>query len=178
MKLAFVALCMLVANQAKAALLIEPYVGYGMGKAEGILMTNISSYNDSYVTTATMFGGRVGIAIPLLFVAADYSMMTGTAKNGVLSYNISGTTIGAIAGVSIPFLRVWAGYNFSKTFKEITEAKGKGLRAGIGFTGLPFISINLEYMTTTYEKSSLQTAATGDANDSFALLSISLPMEF
>ncbi|MNT19450.1 hypothetical protein D3C72_1547100 [compost metagenome] len=60
------------------------------------------------------------------------------------------------------------------------KAEGSGMKIGVGFTGLPFISINLEYIKDDFTKFNGESLDDSfDKFDSTAyLLSVSLPLTF
>jgi hypothetical protein len=145
----------LAAVSAHAGLLIEPYLGYQAGSlktTEGSMGANPNTAHDD-TSSGLTFGGRLGITFPLLFIAADYSTTNG--KSG--SDNMILNQLGATAGLAVPFFRAYLGYSFMNDAKlqrstgDVTLS-GSALKAGVGFTGLPFISLNLEYIMNTFNK--------------------------
>jgi hypothetical protein len=79
-------------------------------------------------------------------------------------------------------LRAWAGYGFNNKVVADNpdgEWSGTAMKLGVGFTGLPFISINLEYTKDTVDKTSGTVIGTdNDLNHDAYMLSLSLPLEF
>jgi hypothetical protein len=145
----------LVALPAQAGLLIEPYLGYQFGNlktTDGAMGASPNTgHSDS--TSGLTLGGRLGLTLPLVFIAADYSTTNG--KSG--SDNAILNQLGATAGLSLPFFRAYLGYSFMNDLKvqpstgEVTLS-GSALKAGVGFTGLPFLALNLEYIMNTFNK--------------------------
>lgn len=151
-----------LSSAAQAGLMLEPYIGYEMGGGKA---TYTSDATQSYTNKATgsTVGARVGYKLPLMFwLAADYSMTSGSDKyeyvnsalNDSPSYNR--TSLYATVGMDfIVLVRGYVGYSLSNENKvkfntgEAT-AKGSAYKVGVGFTGLPFVSINAEYVKYTY----------------------------
>lgn len=155
---------------ARAGLLVDPYIGYG-----------------SYGTTAdladaefsgkgfTALGSRLGYSFLLVSAGIDYEM--DTFSDG------KRTNMSAFVGVDLPILlRFWAEYTFNSDLQfddlnsNIDIAFKNGQSFGIGFTGLPFLSINLEIETAKYALE----ASGGDIDLDWAsyLLSVSFPLDF
>jgi hypothetical protein len=77
---------------------------------------------------------------------------------------------------------VYAGYIFSATGEadyvnqKVDFIEGTGTKFGIGFTGLPFVDINLEYRSVTYGDCEVSGAKLGqEQNYDAYMLSFSLP---
>jgi hypothetical protein len=151
-----------MALPAKADLLLEPYLGFGAGTAKNTPFGVSGSYSDTMAGTTV--GGRVGYAMPLLWFAADYSLSNGSFKNsekpsGASSVDgdYSGSNLYAVVGVKVPLLQAYAGYGLMNelTLKKGVDEKfsgGTNFKLGAGFTGLPFIALNLELLLNKYGK--------------------------
>lgn len=190
---------------ASADILIEPYLGYESGAQtakfkSGATIGGIPVGGVSYGanTTNTVVGARLGYTFSALFwTAFDYSMGSG----GKYKMDTAGTTepeftrdsLGLTFGFDFPILvRAWVGYNFTENLKNKyvggdDSYKGTGTKVGVGFTGLPFVSINLEYIMRKYtEATGSAIFSTGvklsDLYESYdhntLMLSVSLPLEF
>ncbi|MDG0815857.1 outer membrane beta-barrel protein [Bdellovibrio svalbardensis] len=161
---------------AHANIMIEPYLGYETGK----------NTDPDGKTSGTVIGGRLAYKAPVMFWAGlDGAFETGTNKpdsNALTNSDFKRTTLYAVVGVDLPILfRVWAGYGFSDELKLETTPSMKGTgtnyKFGLGFTALPFVSLNAEYI-----KGKL---TGGDIHDNFpdaqnesVVLSVSLPLVF
>lgn len=153
---------------AKAALLLEPYVGFAMnGTAE------IGSSEDDY--SGTTVGGRVGWQMLGLFLAADLRQST---------FDVDGTDFdetqySAVVGYDFPILvRAYAQYVLggSGEFDGGSDLEDPtGTILGVGFTGLPFVSLNLEMAKYKYESIG---GSSGEVDFDHILLSVSLPLTF
>lgn len=144
---------------AQASLLIEPHVGYILG--------GNADYNNADVSyNGPDYGARLGGQWLGVMAGLDYSHSTFTTEiksslvNGKLDKKRD--MVGVFAGYNFPILlRAWATYYFStKTTNTQTNAlgtngnytKGNATELGIGFTGLPFLSINLSYRMSTQDE--------------------------
>ena len=180
---------------AKAGVLIEPYLGYEATKHSMTFTTgNIEAPG---AITGTGYGLRLGYKLPVMFWAAlDAGMGTGKLKfdttGTIADSDVSRNTLGLTAGIDLPILlRFWVGTGFSdqmqiKTSTTSDTFKGSHTKVGLGFTALPFLSINAEYIMRKYTDGSgdLVTAGGGYANyltkleGSTVLISVSAPFNF
>lgn len=159
-------------STSHADLMVEPYLGYEMG-------TGSQGSND-FKVTGTDLGLRLGYDTGVMFWAAlDYTMGSltldpdsGTSDDG------KRTSLAAVVGLDLPVLfRVWAGYGFSNEMKFDAAAwKGKYTKFGVGFTALPFVSLNLEVINDTWDDS--DSGGDPDSKNTSYLLSVSLPLNF
>jgi hypothetical protein len=158
-KVLLTAVLVLAAQTAKADLYLEPYIGYGMGTAE----IQQSAGKDSHYLTSTVIGGRVGLGLPIVFLGVDYSLGTGTSTvkdNGTGSAaggDATSTQLFAVVGAHIPLLRAYAGYGLINDLKlknsnGESTLKGSAIKLGVGYSGLPFVAINFEMITSTFNK--------------------------
>lgn len=151
-------------KNANAALLLEPYVGYHLaGKAES------TGFEEDFSGTAV--GGRIGYQNFGFMMGLN--LQKGTLDIDNLSDDLEYTTYGAFIGYNFPILvRAWAEFIISGSgdVGSTDIDKAKGTRLGVGFTALPFVSINLEMSQPTFE---FDAGSDLDANS--YLLSVSLP---
>jgi hypothetical protein len=155
-----------------AGLLIDPYVGMGTYKTTFDLGNTESDDSGSQ----TSFGSRLGYSFLLLSAGVDYEMSTVSGDDNDL--NITNTSL--FVGVDLPILfRFWAEYFLSSSF-EVDDSNvdydfkdGYGL--GIGFTGLPFVSLNLEIQNVNYEYE--VSTVKGDLASAATIFSVSLPID-
>ena len=157
-------------SQSYAGILIEPYFGYNlMGKEDS------SDYDFSGLGYGLRVGfTRMGLMVGIGYEMADWDMEIPNAPDGDAELS----ELYAFIGYEFPVLvRVWAGYAFqSKVTYNSDNATGKGIRLGVGYTGLPFASINLEYQKRDGFSHDDITQAFRE-NDDFQsyLLSVSIP---
>lgn len=167
----------LLSGAAHADLLLEPYVGYmPMGK---IHYTGASEETLSGV----IYGARVGYSNMLgLQLGVDYS--TGALKDSdspTTEYTPS--NLAAFVGWDFPILlRVWAGLGLSSKFEAVNSGQtwtiedgAKYMKVGVGFTPLPLISLNLEYVTTQHDLPAA--IGTGTMSSNGLVLGASLPFD-
>lgn len=157
-----------ISFSAIADIMIEPYAGHVFG-ADGSTQFSSRSYESEY--SGTMYGGRVGIWNAGFIAGFDYSKSSPeveTTLNGsTFKEKVDKSQMGLYIGYHFPILfRFWVSYFFNgklegkKAFQQGTNQlftsrdsleDGTGYGVGLGWTGLPFISINLEYRTVEYE---------------------------
>lgn len=161
------------AQSAQAGLLIEPLVGYSLGGKLG----------DDDKTNGPSLGGRLGYQALGLQLGLDYlQSVQSIDASGYDDYTSS--EFGAFVGYEFPILlRAYAGYIFSATGEtKLNTTKyefieGTGTKFGVGFTGLPFVVINLEYRNGEYGDYKLNGVKQSDTvKFSSYLLSLSLPI--
>ncbi len=191
---------LLAASVAHAGIMIEPYLGYEFG-------TQSSKFKSSYLPSAntdlgavisgTALGARLGYNFIGFWAALDYMVSSGTLKfdtSSLKDSDMTRSTLGITAGFDFPILlRAWAGYIVKDDTKlkgtgTETTLSGGGYKLGIGYQGLPFVSLNLEYLVRNFNshKGSAQDAGTGynfdqaynEYKHNTYLLSISLPLDF
>lgn len=171
-KILLVALCLTLTSQAFAGILIDPYVG--IGKTKSTLDYPSSDDSDE---SMNVVGARLGYSFLLLSAGIDYAMESTTDNNDDTA-KFTNTSI--FVGVDLPILiRAWAEYFINSTpdgdtFDTYDTSFKDGYGIGVGFTMLPFVSINLEIENLNYDMEiggqdfDFKTAST--------ILSISLPL--
>lgn len=168
--LAVFALVLGFTSVSQAGLLLEPYIGYESG--------TFKDFGEGKLT-GTQIGARVAYTLPVFFwVGVDAATGSGTFKPDVGNEETgTRTTVGAVVGVDFPILlRAWASYGFMNELSFDSKLKGKNYKVGVGFTGLPFVSLNVEYMNETFDDIDGITLPTAIKNDAY-IVSVSLPFE-
>ena len=172
--------------QAKAEILIEPLVGYNLATSIDI------DGQDNYTGGSGLgFGGRLGYQKLGFQLGLDYLHSDIDLNDDDFGKNVSMNEFAAFAGFEFPLLvRIYAGYIFSATGdssyyddfgmrKDLELSGGTGSKFGIGFTGLPFLCINLEYRRGKFDEYDLGNTTVGeDVTYSSYLLSLSVPFVF
>lgn len=158
--LGIVAIAALTSFSAKASLLIEPHFGYNLHGSADVDVVTIK-YN------GTQYGARLGVQSFGFMGGLDYTHSTFTSKASVPTFgdfeaDQKRDQLGVFVGYKFPILvRAWVGYYFSDKTTQTNDGtfgakgdwmKGNGTEIGVGFTGLPFLSINLQYRMSTYDK--------------------------
>lgn len=163
----------LLSAQAYAGLLVEPYLGFRYGaQTTTVRNSGISNGDWTYALAGYNYGGRLGFTFLGFMGGLDYSMgkvdwkgdesPVPNTTNVAPKTSINTTQLGVFAGYALPFIRIWAEYYLSSTFKtsEVNSSWVKdeeysgsgGYGFGIGFTGLPIVSINLEARLYAYDE--------------------------
>lgn len=160
-------------STASADILLEPYVGYQMGKYK--------SSGTSTDFSGVDFGARVGYQQMGFMVGLDYMTGKMTDKAKPKSNDVTPTSFGVFVGYNFPvLLRVYGVYGFSNSVKlEQTGASNKmegspNLKLGVGYTALPLLSIALEYTTGTYDEVNGQKLSSDVTTSSYGV-SVSVP---
>lgn len=164
--------CLFFGVQGHAGLLIEPYLGVGTVASTADVLEDGVNVEDPDDETARSLGSKIGYSFLLLSAGIDYEML-GSGQDKI-------TNTSAFVGFELPILlRFWGEYVLSSNFKDdddldIDFKNGYGL--GVGFTGLPLVSLNLEVQTLNYEYQ------TGGYNIDLGLavttFSVSFPLDF
>jgi hypothetical protein len=170
--LAAAAFVMLASTHSKASLLIEPLIGYNLA----------SKISDENGGGGRAFGGRLGYQNLGLQLGVDYLNST-MEIDDVKDFAVN--DYAAFVGYKFPILlRIYAGYIFSSAGEGTVASvkrkyeEGSGQKFGMSFTGIPFVNINFEYRTLTYDKVG-GSAPTGNGGDFQSyLVSLSLPLNF
>lgn len=169
----------LIANTASAALLIEPHLGY-----------NIHGSGDNggtkYSYNGPQLGARVGYQTIGLMAGLDYTRSSGSmeAKSNGTTKTDDFTTndLGVFVGYNFPILvRAWGTYYFNNTSKyksTSAEVSGSTKELGVGFTGLPFLSVNLVYRMINHDELEAANGSKASINNDYneIVLGISLPL--
>lgn len=168
---------MSVFTTAQAAFLIEPYVGYNFNSE---LEANNCSSNCTDDVSGTSIGARIGWQSLGLQLGGSVKL----SQLEIDGDDASGKSLGVFVGYELPILfRVWAEYTLSSTLEDddsgVELTDGSGFTIGGGYTGLPFVAINLEFSKVNYEKFEAGSVSGSlDADLNTMLLSVSLPLTF
>jgi hypothetical protein len=134
---------------AHAGLLLEPYLSYGSGQIKGVNSVNYSG---------TEYGARVGYTMMGFGIGGEY-MATNLTTDSNPKDTLTSGDLGVFVSYKFPVLvRAYATYFPSSSLKDDngtfnqTFKSGNILKLGVGFTGIPFIQIGVEYITSTYSK--------------------------
>lgn len=185
--LAVTAAIVLGTTSANAGLLLEPYMGLSQGQTYSVAQ---NAADTSYKTSGTVLGGRIGYTLPILFwLGLDYSLLAGGKAKpdfGGSEGELTRSDLYAVVGVDLPILlRAWAGFglmNTSTDKRNGVETKvtgGTKMKAGVGLTMLPFVSINLELFNHKGPKVENAGAALSmnTFEDTGGILGVSIPFD-
>lgn len=165
------ALCLLavmgLSSYAHAAFMVEPYLGYEMGEDPDTANSDVK---------ATHIGIRLGGSTLGFMYGFEYDTYSGDYEVGSAKVDLDGSDLGGYVGYNFPVLfNVRLSYFLvSKADVGSSEFEGNGMKIGIGFTGLPFVNINLDRITRTYDEQ--DGASISDSDIESYMLSVSLPL--
>ncbi len=169
---------LMLSASVSQAIYIEPYLGiYGVGTSK---MT-LPSVKDSELTGSLGLGLRFGYSLMGIAFGVDYDTSTIDSKDtGGTTIKVKTNNLGVFASVDVPVLPVRAYATYVLDAKNTPDGstsdfKGKGFKIGAGFTGLPFVVINLDYYMIKYDDVA---GVTSDLDSKMAVLSVSLPLNF
>lgn len=171
LKKIIVSIFILSSFTANAGFLLDPYVG--MGSVTSTL--DAASFSDESTDNMSVLGARVGYSFLLFSLGADYQMATidGSSRN----------SLSAFAGFDLPvLLRVWAEYTLNSSFDDDDLASSvdvgfdSGYSVGVGFTGFPLVSVNLEIEQTNYTYENVPLVGDMDVSSAAYILSVSFPL--
>ncbi len=182
--LLMVTAALMISTNAFAGILLEPYVGYETGTYKGDV-GGIAAFKIS----GTQFGAKVGYSVLGLGFGADVAKVSLKAKDTTTAsqdLDLAGTDLGVFVQFQFPILfKVSATYFVSSKLTSDNNGSkidfdGKGFKVGAGFTGLPFVAINLDLISEKYDdiKSSGVTIADAHLDRASVMLSISAPFNF
>lgn len=171
--LAIFALSAFSVSLAHAGVLFEPFVGFENGSYE------VGS-SEGDVAGAT-YGARLGMTTMGFMFGGEYSLTAGKRKpdGATPDSDADLTDTGVFVGYEFPVMfRIYATYFVSSKLDDENlndDYKGTGTRIGIGYTGLPFIAINVEMINRTYDEYG-SIDLTNDLKTSTFAVNISLPL--
>ena len=170
----------LAAAPVKAALLIEPHLAYNVTASGDATLTS-TTYEYSY--SGPQVGARLGYQMLGLMAGMDYTRSSYDFKseysNTSSKESFGRNEIGVFVGYNLPILlRFWGTYYFSNNSKNsagTVKYSGNTKELGVGFTALPFLSLNLMYRMVTFDKSN-GAALASDINLNEIVFGVSLPL--
>lgn len=183
-KIWVIAALLMFSTNVFAGILLEPYVGYETGTAKGDI-----GGTTAFKISGPHFGAKVGYGIMGLGFGVDVAKANLKGKDTTTAgsdLDMKATDLGAFVQFQFPVLiKVSLTYfadsrMTSESAGSAVEFKGNGTKIGIGFTGLPFIAINLDAISEKYEDIKFAgIALTGSNIDRKSLmLSVSAPFNF
>jgi hypothetical protein len=185
MALSIITLAAISAAPVQASLLIEPHLAYNLSGGG-------TSSGTKYTYNGPQYGLRLGGQFLGFMAGLDFTQSTYTWKRvsatATNNDSFKRSEVGIFAGYNLPILlRFWAAYYFMSSAKDqessgLTssgdEYSGHTTELGIGFTGLPFLSVNFIYRNVSIGSQNLAKPANlsgGTINNHEILLGLSLP---
>jgi hypothetical protein len=172
-------------THAKAALLVEPVVGYNFSKVD---VENGKNYSSG---TGPSFGGRLGYQNLGFQLGLDYLNSNINPNHNDFDSNVKMNEFAGFVGFEFPvLLRAYAGYIFSATGQssnfdahdgngnqKLKLSGGSGMKVGLGLTFLPFVDINFEFRQGTFTDNKLGTTTfNNDVKYSSYMVGLSIPI--
>lgn len=183
---------MTVSGLAHADFLIEPHIGYNVSSSGESTFAGVKT---DYEYSGPQFGLRAGGQYLGFMAGLDYTFATADieSKESGVTYKdeFNKKELGVFVGYNLPILfRAWAGYYFDAKARDNdnsgssvsgSEYSGSATELGVGFTGLPFLSLNLMYRMINYDEfksGGVTTKLSGDSEVSISeiVLGVSLPL--
>ena len=168
----------IVSMPAFSALHLEPYAGFGnyTTTIDAIQGANSDDYEFDSKSMTTV-GGRIGYSMLLFSAGLDLSM--DSLDSGTR------TNTGLFVGADMPILvRAYAKYLLNSKIEDddldddnIDVSFDSGYAIGVGFTGLPFLSINFEIEKSKYVYDIAAVNEEVDSDWASYTLSVSLPLD-
>lgn len=166
---------------------VEPYAGYTFAGSfkSGADYPGGTGTNNNF--NGFTLGARALVNFEEIFFAGpDFTIIPTSNWDGSASgVSHNNVRLGLVAGVKLPMLfRVWAGYNFidnqnTSQNNQSTQLAGSSFKLGVGYSILPMLSANAEFLMNKYGKFTDESnkSVSGDigSGKSF-LLSVSAPL--
>ncbi len=165
-----------LSSSISQAVYIEPYLGMIVSGT----MKTVGSTTESDLKGNGM-GLKLGWNFAGLAVGVDYSMGSMEEDASGVTTDSKFTNLGAFADFDFPVvpIHIYGAYILKSTIdpdNSTTNVLGKGMKLGAGFTGLPFVAINLDYSTLKYDETDPASAGSFEINANVVMLSVSLPL--
>jgi hypothetical protein len=150
----------LVMATANASLLIEPHLGYNITGNAGY-DPNTTTYN------GFQYGARLGAQLNGIMGGLDFNHSTFTYEttiSGVTSINDDKRRdqYAVFVGYNFPSsIRAWISYCFLDKLNQTSTgahgtpgawSQGTGVELGVGILAIPYVSFNINYHITDYDK--------------------------
>ena len=178
----------LLSSQTHALFLIDPYIGYKKSSAE-----NGTTPTVEYDYNSLTYGARLGLKKMGFSIGADYSMASADLEAETSGIKVAEAhdqkQLGIFLGYDLPAMfRFWGTYLLDVEFEDTDGSdsgdtlNGKGYGLGVGYTGLPFVSINFEYKMYTIDESTSNgvtntLAAANEIDFKEMMVSLSIPLD-
>lgn len=192
-KMTFLAVALMTfLSQAQAAFLIEPHIGYNLSGSGDSTYAGVKEEHDY---NSAQYGLRLGGQYLGFMAGLDYTLSSPEyeTKSAGVTYKdkLDTKELGFFVGYNLPILlRVWGAYYFNAKAEDQensgyqtagTEYSGSTKELGVGFTALPFLSVNLMYRNPVFDEvksGGVTTKLSGDAEFSSHefVIGVSLPL--
>lgn len=174
-------------NTAKATVLFETGVGYTLGRYDLLGTDTHGEYKGLYLSGRLCHNFDNGIFTGIDFRV--FSLLNTVSGDPAFETSLLNTSRGFVFGFTPKErLRIWFSYQFINTFEmplnsneDITLKDGKAFIAGIGYMGIEWISVNVEYATyyfDEYENNGNLLPLSNDYSIRTFMITFSFPMDF
>jgi len=158
---------------ANAGVYVDPYLSYVMSGSyeRGTTDEDVSGM---------FLGARIGYGMLGLAFGVEYMISDGEVDMAGTN-DLSHGSLGVFAAYELPILlRVYGTYFFDDSVEydsgtSTSDFTGTGLKLGVGYTGLPFVSINFEHYVATYDEAD-GNALTNDVDYTVTMIGVSIPL--
>lgn len=174
----------LISTSAFSSYLIEPHFGLNLN---GSANATIKSINHNYDYNGTQYGLKLGMQNFGLMGGIDFNRSSFNLDDKTISGTVASSykrnEWGLFIGYNFPlFLRFWGSYFFANTAKKSNgdEFSGTSKEFGLGFTSLPFVSLNLIFRLVDYSKQKISNVSeklNEKINNTEIVLGLSLPFD-
>ena len=184
--LTFLLLFSLFIPIANAEVHFEPWVAYALTGGGDTNRDGVENEKDENLT-GPAFGARVGYAMGVLSIGAEYfqsnqSLSYTNSSNQRIDVDIKQNGLGAFLGFDVPVLpfRFVATYFFGSDYEYdlngtiIDLEDGSGFKAGLAFTALPFIELGLFYQAIGYDTVRSGSVTSNNSGDDIKTIFFSL----
>lgn len=174
MKLFIFVMLLTTASLSQAAILVEPLIGY-----------NLSGKLGENNTKGPGFGAHLGYQSQGGFqIGGSYLKSSVTMDDEeVFNEKVNLQELGAFLGYKGDLFKIYFGLILSAEGEtevidgsEVTFEEGSGSKIGVGFTGLKYLHLNLEYRTGKFDEVKLNGTSFGSDKFSSLFLNVSLPL--
>ena len=182
---------LLFSFNANAGVYVEPYAGTETGEVTGKSYAGTTETKVDKDWSGSSYGLKLGYAFldQTFGIGLDYMSGSYTGEDNVdptlADVDYDGEDIGAFVFLDLPlFVKLQATYFFSSTFDGTEDSIGKatyegsGYKAGISFTMIPFIGINVDFIQLNYDDVDNPTLTKIDIDRESVLVSGSLRLDF
>lgn len=171
-------LCLIfLCSSAYGSFLFEPYGGTTFSGT-------LEESNTDALFTGASFGAKLGVQYTYFFAGFDYRIGRFSVDAKEDDTTLEDDTLNneqyfLFVGYEFPmWFRAWGGLALggyaSSNDRKFRE--GNGALVGLGYKGLPWVSVNLEYVTWGYDK--VDPGSDSDLKGQHFLFSLSLPINF
>jgi hypothetical protein len=169
-----------VTKPAHAIVYFEPYAGFQSGSSSiettpSLNGTKLPSTKTDENESGGTYGAKAGFSFLMLAFGAEYMHENMNSGFGMES-------VGGFARVGLGILGVHAAYFPASVMKDSTTTiKGTTTKVGVGFSFLPFIALNIDYIQSKANSIDVSGLASGvsvdvDGTSSRTMVSLSVPI--